>query len=182
MNQKEKVLLYADNLWYLGEGMLGPLFAVFAESVGGSVLDITWAWATYLAVTGIFIMIFGRMSDGTRLKEKMLVAGYALNAVLTFGYLFVSTPTQLLLVQAGLGLAVAMATPTWNALYAKYQDRRHNGYLWGLADGQANLVTAAALVMGGMIINYFSFRALFVVMGCVQIVATAYTARLLRRD
>ncbi len=182
MNQKEKVLLYADNLWYLGEGMLGPLFAVFAERVGGSVLDITWAWSTYMAITGVFIMVFGKLSDGPRFKEKLLVAGYALNALLTFCYLLVSNPTQLLLVQAGLGLATAMATPTWNALYTKHQDRKHGGYFWGLADGQANLVTAAALVMGGLIVNYFSFQALFIVMGCAQVVATLYTAKLLRKD
>ena len=41
-----KILLIGANIWYFGEGMMGPLFAVFAEKIGGDILDITWAWAT----------------------------------------------------------------------------------------------------------------------------------------
>lgn len=42
---KEWILLWSSNLWALGEGMLGPLFAVFAQRIGGNILDITWAWS-----------------------------------------------------------------------------------------------------------------------------------------
>jgi hypothetical protein len=45
MQRKERLLLWSSNLWSLGEGMLGPLFAVFAQGIGGNILDITWAWA-----------------------------------------------------------------------------------------------------------------------------------------
>ena len=41
----------------LGEGMLGPLFAVFAQRIGGNILDITWAWAIYLGMTGILTIV-----------------------------------------------------------------------------------------------------------------------------
>lgn len=180
MRREEKILLNADNLWYAGEGMLGPLFAVFSQRIGGNILDITWAWATYLVVTGIFAMVFGQISDKPGRTEKLLVGGYALNAILTFCYLFVSSPFQLLLVQAGLGIAVAMATPTWNVLYSKYRDTRHSGYVWGLADGTASIVTGLAFVVGGLIVNYFSFPILFVVMGMIQVLATIYLAQILK--
>jgi len=45
LNHKERSLLYGANFWYFSEGLLGPLFAVFAERIGGDVLDIAWAWA-----------------------------------------------------------------------------------------------------------------------------------------
>ena len=41
-------------------------------------------------------------------RERLLVAKYALNALCTFGYVFVSTPTHLFLVQAGLGVSLAL--------------------------------------------------------------------------
>ncbi len=41
LSKKIKVLLYGSNLWYLGEGMLGPLFTLFAQKVGGDILSIT---------------------------------------------------------------------------------------------------------------------------------------------
>lgn len=52
MNSKIKALLYSSNIWYLGEGMLGPLLAIYTERIGGDIFDISWAWAIYLVVTG----------------------------------------------------------------------------------------------------------------------------------
>jgi len=182
LNQKTKILLWADNLWYFGEGMLGPLFAVFAEKIGGDILDISWAWATYLVVTGIFIMIVGRMSDGKIFtKERLIIWGYALNAVCTFGYLMVNSPFRLLLIQIGLGIAAAMATPTWDALYAKYEDRKHGGMLWGLSDGQAHLFSGLAIVAGGVVVAFLSFSALFIIMGIIQIISVYFMMQILKK-
>ena len=161
--------------------MFGPLLAVFTERVGGSILDISWAWATYLIVTSFVIIIVGKISDNKISKEKLMISGYALNVVFTFAYLTVSSPMRLFFVQAGLGVAAALAMPTWQALYAKYEDRKHAGYTWGLADGEAQLITGLAIIIGGLIVNYISFEALFIVMGIIQIVATLYQSQILRK-
>ncbi len=181
LKKKERILLYGSNIWYLGEGMLGPLFAVFAEKVGGDILEITWAWAIYLFVTGLLVMLIGKISDNKISKKKLMVAGYALNAIFTFGYLFVSSTWHLFIVQAGLGMAVALAAPTWESLYAQYEDKKHAGYTWGLADGESRLFTALAIVIGGLIVTFFSFRALFLVMGVIQVIATIYQTQLLKK-
>src|SRR5438094_1394979 len=122
-HRKERLLLWSSNLWSFGEGMLGPLFAVFAQRIGGNVLDITWAWAIYLGMTGVLTIGAGGVSDRIWQwcgRERLLVAGYALNALCTFGYLFVHTTMDLFLVQAGLGVALAPSTPTPRARYAGY--------------------------------------------------------------
>jgi len=170
LNRKTRTLLFADIIWFFGEGMLGPLFAVFAQRVGGDILEITWAWATYLIVTGLLIIAIGKLSDRLD-KKKFVFYGYVLNAVLTFGYLFVGNPIQLLIIQAGLGIAAAMATPTWDALYAQYDNRKRRGFDWGLSDGASQLFTGVAIIIGGFVVAYFSFTALFILMGIVQIVS-----------
>jgi MFS family permease len=179
LNRNIKILLYGSNIWYLGEGMLGPLFAVFTEQVGGDILDISGAWATYLIVTGILIIVVGKVVDGKDTKSKVMVAGYALNALFTFSYLLVSTPWHLFVVQVGLGIATALATPTWQALYAQYGNKKHDAYEWGLAGGEAQITTGIAILLGGLIVNQFGFRALFLTMGIVQTVATIYQAKIL---
>ncbi|MEK7181425.1 MAG: MFS transporter [Patescibacteria group bacterium] len=168
INPKVKILLYADAIWYFGDGMLGPLFAVFTQRIGGDILEITWAWATYLMAGGLLTILVGKISDEKIKKEKLLVLGYALNAVFTFSYLFVSTSAQLFLVQIGMGVAVALATPTWNAVYAKSEDKKIAGLEWGLADGLAQFLSGVAVVIGGLLVSRFSFKALFLVMGIVQ--------------
>ncbi len=178
LNVKEKILLRGASLWCLGEGMLGPLFAVFANRMGGNILDITWAWATYLIITGLASIGVGEIADKYS-KEKLMISGYALNALFTFSYLLVQTPLQLFLVQAGLGVASAIASPTWSALYAEHENRRQAGLTWGLADGDLKLVTGVAIIIGGLVVNYYSFETLFWVMGFVQVTATIYQARIL---
>lgn len=179
LSKTTRILLWGANIWFFGEGMLGPLFAVFSEKVGGDILDITWAWATYLMVTGIVYIIVGKLINGKPIKEKVMVAGYALNAVFTFGYLFVSNPWQLFFIQAGLGIAEAIGTPAWDALYAKNINEDHDTYAWGMAGGQSQIVTGIAIVCGGLIAHYYSFNALFITMGCIQIIATIIQARIL---
>lgn len=166
-------------IWYLGEGLFGPLLAVFSENIGGTILDLSWAWASYLIFYGLLSILFGRISDTTFDKRKLMVFGYALNAFFTFGYLFVSNSTTLLLVQAGLGIAAAMATPTWNALFDESSDDTVGGTTWGLYEGMESIITGVTVVLGALVIHYYSFQALFIAMGIIQVAATIYQARIL---
>lgn len=173
------MLLIGGGLWYLGEGMFGPLLAVFTEQIGGDVLNISWAWSMYLVVYGLLSIWFGRYSDVHRNREKLMILGYALNAFFTFGYLFVTDMMSLLIVQAGLGVASAMATPTWNALFDHHSAEKIDGFAWGVSEGVASIVTAGAIIFGGFIVTLYSFSVLFLIMGCVQTLATLYQARIL---
>lgn len=181
LSRQAKILLLGANIWYFGEGMMGPLFAVFAEKVGGDILDITWAWATYLVITGLVYILVGRIINGKPYKEKVMVMGYALNALFTFGYLFVSNPTQLFFVQAGLGLAEAIGTPAWDSLYAKNLPAEMDTYAWGLSAGQSQIVTGIAFGVGGLITHFISFDVLFITMGIIQLMAAVITAQLISK-
>jgi len=179
LSRTVKILLLGANIWYFGEGMMGPLFAIFAQKVGGDILDITWAWATYLVVTGIFYILIGKLLNNKSYKTKVMVFGYIFNALLTFGYLFVDSPFKLLLVQVGLGIAEAIGTPAWDALYAKNLDHNSDSYAWGLSTGQSQIVTGIAFAVGGVITHFISFNALFITMGFIQITAAIVTSQLL---
>ncbi len=179
LSKTAKVLLLGANIWYFGEGMMGPLFAVFAEKVGGDILDITWAWATYLIITGVMYIVVGKLLNRKSYKVKAMVFGYVLNALFTFGYLFVSSPIQLFIVQAGLGIAEAIGTPAWDSLYAKNLPDDMDSYAWGLSTGQSQIVTGVAFGIGGLITHFISFEVLFITMGIIQLTAALVTAQLL---
>jgi len=178
-NKFESSLLFGSILWFFGEGMLGPLFAVFAGRLGGDVLDIAWAWALFLIISGSLQILVGRLSDRWGKPERLMMLGFLINTLFTFAYILVRTPAHLFIVTAGLGLASALATPTWNALYDKHSFALIRGTEWGLADGAGEIVTGVGLLIGGLIISHYSFTLLFLVMGSVQTIATLYQARIL---
>ncbi len=178
LNKNLQVLLYASNLWYFGEWMLWPLFAIFTEKIGGDILDITGAWSIYLIVTWAFYIIIGKATDKRNNKEKIMICGYVLNTICTAAYIRVNSSTELFLVQAGLGIAAALATPTWYALYAKYKDKNHDSYQRWLAWGEAQIITGVAIVIGGIITTYASFTILFIIMTAIQCIATLYLLQL----
>lgn len=181
MSKGSKILLTSSTLWILADGMLGPLFAVFAEQIGGNILDITYAWATYLAITGVGIVIVGKISD-TIGRIPLMVSGYVVTTLFTFGYLFVSSPFDLFVIQAGLGLGLALAQPTWMALYDKWSGSGNkDGFIWGLADGLGYLAAAVGILVSGVIVSTYSFSALFIIMGIIMTISTLYQSRLLFR-
>ena len=177
-NKKERTLLFANNLWYLSEGMLGPLFGIFCAKFQLSPLVISWVWALYLISVGVVVIGLGYISDFIY-KEKLLIVGYALQTILTFCYIFVTTKKQLALLQIGLGISGGLSTTTWYVLYARCEDKTHEGLTWGLANGLASIYTGIALLCGGLIIANSSFEVLFFVMGIIQLIATIYVSKLI---
>lgn len=175
-----KVLLLSSSLWFLGEGLLGPLFAIFAEKVGGDILDITWAWSIYLLLSGFLYILFGRVLRNSAYKQHAMLFGYLLNAVLTFCYLFVHNTKELFLLQVGFAIAEAVSTPIWDAMFANDLEQADDSLFWGIAGGHSHIITGVAVAIGGFITYYISFNALFIVMGCIQLMSCLVQVQLLR--
>lgn len=173
-----RLLLIASSLWYLSEGLLGPLFAVFAQQVGGDIFDISTAWAAYLIVCGLAYPITGRLVNRTRWKFRIIAVGYALHTLCTFGYLLVRDTHHLLLVQVGLGIAEAIATPSWDAFFASELRETDDTFAWGIVGGHTQFIGGVAIALGGLLAKYVSFHALFVTMGCISLAATLVQFRL----
>lgn len=176
-----RTLLIAATLGSIGEGMLGPMLSIFTQKIGGSPLDIAASWSVYLIVTGLFMVVVGYYTDRIEAPEWLLVLGYLLNALCTFGYIWVESPAHLLLVQAGLGIANALATPTWDVLFSRNTPNEQSGALWGAANGQEHIITGIAIMIGSSLVYYTSFHVLFVIMGLLQLAATLVQSRLLHK-
>lgn len=181
LSKTESILLWSSNLWGLGLGMLGPLYAVFAQEVGGNILELTWVYAVYLVVMGIGVISLGRVGDRVG-HERLLVFGRLLGTVATFGYLFVGSVFTLFIVQILIGLATALSEPSWYALYDRYSgDGDSDGYVWGLSAGLWYMAQGIGLLIGGYIVALFSFDMLFITMGTVVAISTVYQIRIARR-
>ncbi len=179
MSAPESILFTSATVWALADGLLGPLFAVFAQKIGGDILSITWAWSLFLAITGVGMMFTGRLGDIYG-HHMLSVWGYIISAVFTFGYVFVVDQWSLFFVQIGLGVGLALCNPTWDALYDKYSgDGEHDGWLWGTASAGRYIAQSITMLVGGVIVTYGSFTTLFLIMGCIMTIAALVQMRIL---
>jgi len=179
MNKRFLNLLASNYIWWFGAGLLGPLYAVFAEKIGGDILELTGAYALYLILAGILSIYIGHISDHHS-KKYLLLAGCSLNALATFGYLLVDSPLKLFMVQGLFGISAALSYPAWDSLFTMSLEKKHLGAEWGLSEGGPLIVSGIAILLGGLIITYFSFTVLFITMGIVQVIGTIVQSRILK--
>ena len=175
LTERGKILLISALIWNFADGLLGPLFAIYTQRIGGNLLDITAAWAIYLIVFGILTIFFGKLSDLYG-KHTLLLFGYALTTFCTFSYLSVHQPWQLFLAQAGLGITEACNAPTWSAMFSHEMDDLASGAHWGWADGLTHIAMGGAMILGGLIVQLGSFQLLFIIMGSLHCLGACYIA------
>ncbi len=157
-------LLAADAWANLALGMLGPIYAIFVEEIGGDILDASWAYFAFTFTSGVMIYLIGRWEDRVKHKEKLIVGGYALTAIGALGYMFVDSQTSLIIVQVVLGIATAILNPAFDALYSHYVIKENETSNWGAWEGMGYIVAAIAAIIGGYTAHTFGFTALFVIM------------------
>ena len=73
-NKALRILLMTDGLVLLATAMLGPIYALFVEKVGGSLLDASFAGGTFAVAAGITVLISGKITDKVKQKELRLEA------------------------------------------------------------------------------------------------------------
>jgi len=182
MKKELKILLFLSAIVNLAGGMLGPIYAVFVEQIGGNILTAGWAIALFSIATGVFIILLGKWEDRFRNKEALVVAGYSLNVVGFIGYLFITHPMQLFLIQIIFALAEAIVTPAFDGLYSSLLDRGRFASEWGMWEGTYYIVTAVAAFIGSGIAYLFGFGALFVFMAAISLGGVSMGSFLLIRE
>ena len=164
MNRILKTLLEADGFFILAAGLLGPIYAIFVERIGGNILDAGGAYAAFALASGTLLFLISRWEDHIKHKEKIVVLGYGLGSVGILGYLFISSPIHLFVVQAILGVAEAIIYPAYDALYSVCLDRGKFASEWGLYESMRAIITAIAALSGAFVAELFGFNSLFMIM------------------
>lgn len=171
MRKAIKILLIIGYLWLVWDGLLGPLYAIFAERVGGDIFNVAGPYAVYAIVTGILHVVMGKLADKTRKAKKLMLAGYILACVATFGYLLVFNVATLYVLEFIFGLANAMTSSTWDGLYSKSIKDGNLVTMWSFVEAGYGIMYGLSAIAGGFIVTYFSFEILFIIQGIVMAIA-----------
>jgi predicted MFS family arabinose efflux permease len=170
INPIVKILVWSDLVFWLGWGLIGPVFAIFIlqNIEGGSAAVAGFATAVYWILKSILripIGLFLDSFDGEKDDYWFMTGGLFVAALIPFGYIYASQPWHLYLLEAVHAAAMAMSLSGWSAIFSRHLDKGKEATEFGLDATAVGLGTGISGALGGLAVTYFSFRQVFAVTG-----------------
>lgn len=171
INKIVKVLITSDFFLNLGWGLLSPIFALFvlqkitfgnpakAAEVAGFAALFYWITKSLIEIP------IGRFLDkheGEKDDFWFMVAGLFIVGFVPLGYLFSSQPWHIYLFQIIHAIGMAMALPSWLAIFTRHIDRGREAFEWSMETTSISMGAGIAGGLGGVMASVLGFDTLFV--------------------
>jgi predicted MFS family arabinose efflux permease len=169
---KKKINNYLLKCSFIGtfaEYLLVPIYAIYVERVGGSLLDIGIAFSIFNIVKGLFVILMGKTDFYKKNLHTFIMYGFALSALCDCSYMFISNYIQFFFVQAIAGIALALINPAWEALYSDVEDTDEASEKWTFWNGGVDFIIGIAAIVGGLMIRFVGWNCLFTTMGLISL-------------
>ncbi len=180
-NKALRVMLLTNGLVLIAVAMLGPIYALFVEEIGGSLLDASLTGGVFALAAGITTLIAGRYADNLKRPELIIVGGYILLGIGFFLYNFVTNIWWLFAVQALIGFAEASYSPAFDAVFSRHLTKKKEGREWGAWESMHYFTAAGGAAIGGLIAYSFGFQAVFILMALLCFASASYIWTLPRK-
>src|SRR3989344_8912816 len=178
MHRQLKLFLMADSFYVLALGMFVPIYAIFVKEIGGDILVAGSAWAIFMIISGIGILIMGKIQDRFKKDKFFIISGYTFMSLGLLGYFFVSNVFQLFLVQILLGISHVVLIPAYDSFYTKYLEKGKFASQWAAWEGIWYVVTGIAAIIGAFLAKQFGFKSLFLVMFFTSLIGLVISTQL----
>lgn len=180
-NKAIRILLITNSLVLIAGAMLGPIYALFVEKIGGDLLNASYAFGVFALVAGFVTLLSGRYTDKVKENELIIIFGYGIMGIGFLSYTFVNSIISLLVVQVVIGLGVAIYSPAFDAVYSKHLQDHKSGQEWGAWEAVNYFAAGFGAIAGGLFVTFFGFNIMFVIMGLLCFISAIYIFRLPRK-
>lgn len=178
VNNAVRILLAYLFIVNASEGLFLPIIAVFiTNTIAGATLATVGFSVVFYAVTKAVIQVpLAKAIDkkkGERDDFIVLFSGAIIGVLYAYGFLLISEPWHLYLLEAWGGVGAALLMAAYYGLFARHVDKGNEGFEWSLFSVGALTVSAAiGGALGGVYADAFGFRALFITAGISNTFAT----------
>jgi DHA1 family multidrug resistance protein-like MFS transporter len=148
----------------LGAQMVGPVLPLFVQTLlpPGAPVASTSGLITGISslTSAIAAVVLGRIGD--RLGYQRVLLGCAIGATLFYApQFFVTTPLQLLILQAGVGLAMGGTLSAVSAMLATMAPEGRQGTVYGLDTSAISAANAVGPLLGASLAASLGLRSAF---------------------
>ncbi len=129
--------------------------------------QLQWVVDAYNLVFAALLLTFGSLSDRFG-RKGMLLAGLTVFGAASLAGGFTTTPAQLIAARAVMGLGAAMTFPATLSLISNvFTERRERARAIGLWGAIAGVAIALGPIVGGWLLEHFSWSSIFIAMAPV---------------
>ena len=137
--------------------------------------QLQWVVDAYNLVFAALLLTFGSLSDRFG-RKGMLLAGLTVFGAASLAGGFTTSPAQLIAARAVMGLGAAMTFPATLSLISNvFTDRRERARAIGLWGAIAGVAIALGPIVGGWLLEHFSWASIFFAMAPVAAVAIRWS-------
>jgi len=173
-NRALRVLLFTNGMVLIAGAMLGPIYALFVESIGGSLLDAGLTGGIFALAAGLTTLIAGKYANKIKENELIIVFGYVVMGIGFLLYTQINSILSLFAIQALIGFAEAIYSPAFDAIYSKHLDGRKAGRQWGAWESMNYFSIAIGAGAGGAVATFLGFNFLFITMASLCFLSAVY--------
>lgn len=167
-----KAFFGANAIFVLAEVLIAPLYALYAEDVGATLLVVSYLAATVFISKTISLLIISKFGSTLFTPEQLLHLGFILRGIGWGLLIFFPIIPVLFITQALVGAGQATGSPGFLSLYTKHVHEENSVRIsagWSLTEG---IVAALGTIIGGHIVVLFGFTALFTLMTLLSFLAS----------
>jgi EmrB/QacA subfamily drug resistance transporter len=169
-------LLLAAFLVNLDTTLVNVALPAMVRQLHATTTQLQWVVDAYNLVFAALLLTFGSLSDRFG-RKGMLLAGLAVFGGASLAGGFTTTPEQLIAARAVMGLGAAMTFPATLALISNvFTERRERARAIGLWGAIAGVAIATGPIVGGWLLEHYSWAAIFIAMAPVAAVAAILVA------
>jgi len=169
-------LLLAAFLVNLDTTLVNVALPAMVRELHATTTQLQWVVDAYNLVFAALLLTFGSLSDRFG-RKGMLLAGLAVVGAASLAGGFTTSPAQLIAARAVMGLGAAMTFPATLSLISNvFTGRKERARAIGLWGAIAGVAIATGPIVGGWLLEHYSWEAIFIAMAPVAAAAVALAA------
>jgi EmrB/QacA subfamily drug resistance transporter len=164
-------LLLAAFVINLDTTLVNVALPALVRQLNATTTQLQWVVDAYNLVFAALLLAFGSLSDRFG-RKRMLLAGLLVFGTASLAGGFATSPAQLIAVRAVMGLGAAMTFPATLSLISNvFTERRERARAIGLWGAIGGVAIAMGPIVGGWLLERYSWAAIFIAMAPVAAVA-----------
>jgi EmrB/QacA subfamily drug resistance transporter len=170
-------VLAASFVINLDTTLVNVALPTLTRELGATNSQLQWVVDAYNLVFAALLLTSGSLSDRFG-RKGMLMAGLLVFGAASFIGGYTNTPGELISARAVMGLGAAMTFPsTLSILTGVFTTRRERALSIGLWGATAGMAIALGPIVGGFLLEHYSWSSVFYTLGPVSLVVVGMVAK-----